>query len=68
MIDELREGGLLAPEREPCLMVAGFFPGLPPTPKPVGGPVPDRRIKFAQCTPRPISQVRFVVDDAEDVV
>jgi hypothetical protein len=26
------------------LAIAGYFPHLPPTPKPVGGRVPDRRI------------------------
>jgi hypothetical protein len=26
-------------------ILAGYFPNLPPTPKPVGGPVPDRSMK-----------------------
>lgn len=24
--------------------IAGYFPHLPPTPAPIGGPIPDRRI------------------------
>jgi hypothetical protein len=32
--------------------LAGYFPHLPPTPKPVGGPVPDRTIEPRDCEPR----------------
>jgi|HubBroStandDraft_1064217.scaffolds.fasta_scaffold308785_3 hypothetical protein len=65
MIDELQDGGFIGPERKPCPCVSGWMPWLPPTPPPIGGPVPDRRISRAQINPRPLSQV---VDDAEDVV
>jgi len=27
------------------LAIAGYFPDLPPTPKPIGGPIPDRSLR-----------------------
>lgn len=69
MIDELQEGGHRGPEREPCLMVAGYFPMLPATAPPLGGPVPRRAVRVWE--PRQAGSVgsAAVIDDVEiDVV